>query len=143
VTALATKQSEAELERLVLRALGQHPRALLLKNEVGLGYRGALLHALRTAIAPFGREAQAAAVDATQRHRITYGLGVGSPDLVGAISGRAVGLELKTAIGVVSPEQERWHAAARRRGTSVWVVRSVGEAVEAVERAERGEMGDV
>jgi hypothetical protein len=143
VTALATKQSEAELERLVLRELGRHPRLLITRNEVGVGYRGALLHALRSALQPWGREAQAAAIDATQRNRITYGLGVGSPDLVGAVAGHAVGLELKTSVGVVSEDQSRWHGAARKRGVSVWVVRSVGEALEAVERAERGEMGDV
>jgi hypothetical protein len=138
----APHQSEAELERRVLIELGRHPRALILKNEVGVGYRGALLHALRSALAPFGREAIAAAVDATQRHRITYGLGTGSPDLVGTVAGRALGIELKTPVGVVSDEQQRWHGAARRRGVSVFVARSVGEALEAVVRAERGDLGE-
>lgn len=131
---------EAELERLVLRALGTVPDLLVARNEVGVGLRGAVLPALHAALAQFGPDVLRAATEATQRHRITYGLGVGSPDLVGAVAGRAIGLELKTAVGVVSPEQERWHAAARRRGVAVYVVRSVEEAVEAVEEA-RGERG--
>ncbi len=74
------------------------------------------------------------------RHRIAFGLGVGSPDLVGSLEGRALGLELKAPGGHLSPEQERWHAAARRRGVAVFTVRSVEEARMAIERARRGEL---
>ena len=127
-------RSEAELERQVLLALGRHGDTLLLKNEVGQGYTGDLLFALQKALRPCGDAAVRAAVDATQRHRIVYGLGVGSPDLVGTVQGRAIGLELKTPVGVVSEAQSRWHDAARRRHVHVEVVRSVDEAMAAIDR---------
>lgn len=133
-------QSEAEIERRILRVLGPTPKLLLCKNEVSRGFQGSLLPALHSALAPFGPEVVAAAVNATQRHRATFGLGVGSPDLVGALNGRALGLELKTAIGRLSPEQERWHRAARLRGAAVMVVRSVEEATAALERAAAGSL---
>ncbi|MEJ7728196.1 MAG: hypothetical protein WKG00_03190 [Polyangiaceae bacterium] len=122
----------------MLLALGRYPGILLARNEVGQGYTGDLLFALQKALRPFGRPAMEAAVAATQRHRIVYGLGVGSPDLVGAVEGRAFGLELKTEVGVVSDVQSRWHSAASRRGLHVEVVRRVEDALAAVDRCRAG-----
>lgn len=139
------RTTEAEVERDVLVALGRLPDVLICKNEVGTGMTGDLKHALRAALAPFGPIAVQAALAACTRHHITYGLGVGSPDLVGSVRsarGHAipVGIELKAPDGVVQEHQERWHRAARLRGLHVSVVRSADEALAAVQRARAGEL---
>lgn len=66
-----------------------------------------------------------------RERRVQYGLGVGSPDLIGCLipSGRMLAVEIKTPTGRVSPEQRAWHDAWRARGVLVWVLRSVDEAV--------------
>jgi hypothetical protein len=71
--------------------------------------------------------------------RVQCGLGVGGADLVGVLrSGRAFCLEIKTAAGRPSPDQLRWHSAARRWNVFVRVVRSVDEALAAIDAAEQG-----
>ena len=117
---------EAALERAVLRRIAELQRSDLptltvFRNEVGKGFTG---------------NVRALCCDRCQgildRHRITYGLGVGSPDLVGAVDGRAFGLELKSPTGRTRPEQIQWHDAARARGVAVAVVRTVEEAEAAI-----------
>lgn len=79
-------------------------------------------------------------------HLVTYGLGTGSPDLVGVltatIGSRRVGLvfclEVKRPGEGPSDEQLAWHAFARRRECFVATVTSVEEALAAVERARKG-----
>lgn len=129
---------EALLERHVLRTCGAMPGVLLLKNEVGAGYTAAIRPALASALAPWGPLAVEAATAAIMRCRIAFGLGVGSPDLVGCVDGRFVGLELKTPINGLSEDQAIWHAAARRRSMFCTVVRSVDDAVAAIARARAG-----
>jgi hypothetical protein len=68
---------------------------------------------------------------------VTYGLGVGSPDLVGIYTDRrgvacAFGVETKTATGRTSEDQRRWHWAAAARGMPTFVARSATEAVDQV-----------
>ena len=120
---------EAALERAVLRRVGELqrtdlPSLIVYRNEVGKGFTG---------------NARALCCERCRgildRHRIAWGLGVGSPDLVGAVDGRAFGLELKSPTGRVRPEQVAWAEAARRRGVPVAVVRSVEEAEEAIRAA--------
>lgn len=90
------------------------------------------------------------------RH-IRYGLAKGSADLVGIVRtvevrlplegllprfrslGRFIALEVKTAAGRVSVDQEQWLRLVRLYGGYGAVVRSVEEAVEAVARAKRGD----
>lgn len=65
---------------------------------------------------------------------ITYGLGTGSPDLVGwrtTPTGVAqfVGIEIKTGTGRVDPEQINWLAQLAAAGGLAGVVRSVEEAL--------------
>lgn len=134
------RKPESQVEREVLRAVGTIPDALLLRNEVGQGHPAAVRHALQHALAPFGPAVVATALSVLQRHTIRWGLGVGSPDLVGSVAGRAGGLELKAPDGHTSPDQERWHTAARRRGAFVAVVHSADEAQAAVERWRKGEV---
>lgn len=84
-----------------------------------------------------------------------YGLGVGSPDLVGCVPvhalivpagtpgavllGRYAGFESKIGSGRPTADQRAWHDVARRFGAFVAVVRSEADAVEALERCRRGE----
>lgn len=118
---------EARLEREILRELGREADVLLLKNEVGSGFVGALY-----------RQLCAGCRELSHRHRITYGLGVGSPDILALVGpdGRAVGLELKSETGRTSDDQATWHAAAlRRAGLVTHEIRSVDDARRALERA--------
>ena len=72
--------------------------------------------------------------------RVRYGLGVGSPDLVGILrgSGRVFCLEVKSDRGRASEEQLAWARAVRRLGGFAAVVRSEAEAMAALERAIAG-----
>lgn len=74
------------------------------------------------------------------KYPILFGLGDGSPDLVGIITLRGVtvlplafGLELKRPGGEAAKHQELWHRQARAKGMLVAVVTSDVEAVKAVE----------
>ena len=109
---------ESVISKQIRVAIARTRRALVMRNYVGK-------------VVPWGRK-DAYPVDA--------GLGEGSPDLVGVLipSGRAFCLEVKTITGRVSKEQTQCHAAWRRRGVFVAVVRSVDEALAALDRAERG-----
>lgn len=70
---------------------------------------------------------------------IKFGLGVGSPDIVGILapSGRFFGLEVKTPAGRLSKEQTAWHKAAQSKGAYVGVARSAADAFAALEEATR------
>lgn len=120
---------EALLERAVLARVGALQRAelpslVVYRNEVGAGFTGNVAHLVC-----------ADCRSLLSRHRITYGLGVGSPDLVGAVNGHAFGLELKSPTGRARPEQLAWRDAAIRRGVHVAIVRTVEEAEEAIRHA--------
>lgn len=129
---------EGKLQRDIRVALGRHPSLYLMRNQVGklfLPSKGQLLQ--------FGR----ATVESLQRYfrvqfsehprNITYGLEVGSSDLVGILkpSGRWFCLEVKTPTGRVSPEQEKWMALMVKFGAYCAVVRSVEEAERALAEA--------
>jgi hypothetical protein len=134
------RRDEARLERDIRNTFGgpEYPDVLLCPNEVGKGYTGDLARALQAALPPAAWEV---ARGVMQRHRVSYGLGVGSPDLALWVGGRSSLVELKTEEGRLSEDQERWHAAARARGVRIDVVRSTAamEAVVAELRAEQGE----
>lgn len=72
---------------------------------------------------------------------VRYGLSVGSSDLIGILapSGRLLSLEVKTAKGRTTEEQETWLGIVRRFGGFACVVRSADEALAAIERARKGE----
>ena len=101
-----------------------------------------LMHQIQTA-----PEAQALAVlwrnhvgTVTGRDGVThrFGLGKGSPDLVGFLrgSGVFVGIEIKTLDGRLSPCQRQWLERANELGARCGVARSVAEAVQVL-RGER------
>ena len=81
---------------------------------------------------------------------VTYGLGDGSPDLVGIITlggintflpelaelepwPLTIAIEVKQPKRYPSPKQRTWHAAAKRRGLRVGVARSKEDATDHVE----------
>lgn len=113
--------SERQLQRDVFVALGAEPGLVLMRNQVGRGER-------------FDTRTH------DVRHE-TYGLGVGSPDIVGILgpTGRWFCLELKATKGRMTMEQAQWHSMARSMGAFVAVARSVDEARAALERARNGE----
>jgi hypothetical protein len=69
---------------------------------------------------------------------VTFGLGLGSADLIGCVNGRYFALEVKTATGRQTPEQVAWANARRKEGAFVAVVRSAEEAIAAVNRCRDG-----
>ncbi len=70
---------------------------------------------------------------------VTYGLGVGSADIIGVLApwGRFVALEVKTARGKQNPMQWNWSLAVRGKGGFYSVVRSVEEAIGALNECRR------
>ena len=131
----AKKRNETrELTKPIEAALNHLPGVWCARNTVGVGYHRN------------GDEA-------------TWGLGTGSPDVVGAVDAgpaiaAAVGsrfdgchvavffaLEVKWPGKRLNPAQVGWHKAIRERvpGVFIAVVHSVEEAVAAVERCRRGE----
>lgn len=78
---------------------------------------------------------------------VTFGLGIGSPDLIGEVTiqwgsravARAFHLEVKLPGEAPTVDQLAWHDEARRRGVFVAVVRSVDEAMRAIDRCRAGE----
>lgn len=125
-------QPEKRLQSAVLQAVGRDPGVLVAVNHTGSGFTANARALLTRALEPWGPLAQQAAEQVLMRCRVTYGLGVGSPDLVLSVDGLAGALELKTETGRVEPHQAQWHAAARRRGLFVQVVRSPEDATAAV-----------
>jgi hypothetical protein len=68
-------------------------------------------------------------------NRVRYGM-VGSPDLIGVLrDGRCFAVEVKSAHGRVSPEQQAWWRAAKQWGVLGGVATSVAEAMALLEDA--------
>lgn len=132
---MTRRNDEALLERLILREFGRATDVALYRNEVGEGYPCAELRA--SLFSAFGSSDQRVLQAINRCRRVHYGLGVGSPDLVGAVRGIFVGLELKTSSGRVSDGQADWSKAAQARGLTVAVVRSVDDASDVIEALRR------
>jgi hypothetical protein len=125
--ARALRQSESSLSGQIREAMNIQAGVRVRRNNVG---------ALR---------------DRTGR-AVVYGQGVGSPDLMGAMTclvkigpfqseckiARCFHLEVKLLGEKPSPDQLAWHEEARSRGEFVAVVHSVGEALGALERCKLG-----
>jgi len=143
---------EAVLQREVLLAVGRyqrvHPTCDAMVNFVGGAYALDVARDIASALQPFGREVVGVALAALSKRRFQIG-DVGSPDIIGHVDGRWIGLELKRAggvaadgrrvpPGVVEPHQQQWHEAARRRGAVVEVVRDPGMVEVVLERVRVG-----
>jgi hypothetical protein len=98
-------QSEANIQREIMVALS-HAGCLVWRNNVG------------------------ALTDATGR-LVKYGLCKGSSDLIGLTPcGKFLAIEVKSAKGRATLDQERFIAAVRSKGGRAGVARSVKEALE-------------
>jgi len=62
-------------------------------------------------------------------YRVKPGLGTGSSDLIGILapSGKLVAIEMKSATGTCTPEQELFLALVRKSGGIAFVCRSVDD----------------
>jgi hypothetical protein len=107
---------EAELQRQIEAAIGAEPDLLLMKNSVG--------------------KARYTTKEGKVFH-VPYGLGTGSPDLVGILgpTGCFFCLEVKCPGEQPTAEQLKMHALWRRFGAYVEVVTSVDEAKAALREA--------
>ncbi len=104
----------------IREAVNRSGRARLARNNVGKAVPIAQLHMRPPPV-------------------VAFGLGLGSPDLVGALrGGRSFCLEVKSRTGKLERAQRLWAAAARKMGVFVATARSVEEAMAALERAEAG-----
>lgn len=104
---------ETEIMRLIKHELNVTGRCRLLRNNVGVD---------------------------TEKG-IRYGLGTGSPDLIGTLrGGQCLAIEVKTPTGHIRPEQKAWFKAAYAFGVRGGIARSVEGAFRLLEEAERGEM---
>jgi hypothetical protein len=124
---------EARLTVDLLLELGTWSDLSLFKNPVGEGFYRRILPMLEQ-LAAQGPDALARGWRSVlYRNAVTYGLGVGSPDLVGHYRGRFLGLELKSLRGRAGDDQRKWRKAERRKGAIVEVVRSVEQAKQLLE----------
>ena len=96
--------TEAQTQQQILIALNSRPDCRVFRNQVGV---------LRTID---GRTVRA-------------GLCVGSSDLIGWYRGRFLAIEVKSATGKTSKEQEAFLAVVRKHGGLAGVARSVEEAI--------------
>lgn len=75
--------------------------------------------------------------------KIPYGVGKGSPDLMGVIlGGRAFGIEMKSDDGRLSDDQLAWWRAARKWGICGGVARTLEGAWKLLEETEAGIIHD-
>ena len=109
--------SESALVASIRLALGKDARVVLWRNNTG------------SALRDFG---------AAGMRPLKYGLCVGSSDLIGIVAphGRLIALEVKTASGRVTREQQQFLDLVQKMGGVARVVRSVDEALRAVEDAQ-------
>ena len=101
--------SEGDVKHAIRVALGKLGWVSIYNNPVGVGFT-------------------------KDGDRITYGLSVGSPDLVGFIrgSGKFLGIEVKTTSGRASDDQKKWLKYASESGCVVGICRSPEEALALV-----------
>jgi hypothetical protein len=107
-------QSEARIQAEIRQAVNASGRARLVRNSIGYD----------------------------PASRITYGLGVGSPDLVGVLTdgtARAFLLEIKTPTGALSIDQCAWWAQALGWSVLGGIPRSVPNAMRLLDLTERGD----
>lgn len=111
---MPVRNTGTRLQNEIRLALGSEPDLLLMRNSVG--------------VAEHVREDGSV-------YKVPYGLGPGTPDLVGILKGRWFALEVKDGSGRPSAQQVRVHKLWERFGTHVIVVRSVADAITALQTA--------
>jgi hypothetical protein len=133
-------RDEAIFERALLPAISATD-LVIFKNEVGEGFYARIRPLLDQALQPWP-DAQRKAREVLTRNRVTYGLRVGSSDLVAVLAplGRAVFLELKSSTGRLEPEQRAFLLRMRELGAVAEAVRTVPEALDVLRRARAGDL---
>lgn len=106
------KLRERDIEIQIRRALGRLDGVVIWTNETG--------------------------VAEVRGQKITYGLAVGSSDLIGIANGRFIALEVKTARGRLSDDQRMFLNLVNARGGFGAVSRSPEEALAAIRMAKDG-----
>lgn len=115
--------NETILQRQILMALSE-AGCLAFRNNTGVAYAGRVIH----------RAGQQ--VTLTDARMIPFGLVVGGSDIVGVCAdGRFLAIEVKTATGRVTKEQQTFIDAVCRAGGRAGVARSVNEAIEIARQA--------
>jgi len=100
---------EAEIQRDILAAIGALPGVLVERTNTG------------------------SAVDPRTGRVVRFGH-PGAPDIRCTIGGRSLAIEVKSATGRQSPEQQRWQAAFEAAGGVYCLARCVDDATSAVRR---------
>lgn len=111
----APRNEEAKLQNRILGRFGALPGLLVFVNTV------------KTIPNPFGPG------------HLSFGLGEGTPDLVGSVDGRFCGWELKVPGKAAKAHQDTQHKAWRAAGAFVSVVHSEDEFEAAIARCRAGE----
>jgi hypothetical protein len=131
-------EAESQIQSAIRLAVGQLPDVRLWRNNVGKGVIvnvGQLIGILTSKSGGI----RAAIAFLKLLRPVTWGLCVGSSDLIGIVAprGRLLSIEVKSAKGTLTEEQEQWIAIVERFGGVAGPARSVDEAMELVERARR------
>ncbi len=127
-----SRRPEAALEAEVLPEIAAIDGVSVFKNEVGQGYYG-VVRPLLEKLAERGPAAFFAGWRSIlYRNRVTFGLGEGSPDLVGHKLGDFFGIELKSATGRMRTAQTKWHRIERAKGARLTTETTVGGCVDFV-----------
>jgi hypothetical protein len=113
-------KQEALLQRQVMLALSD-AGCTVWRNNTGTAYQGRVIHS------------SGSTVTLADSRVITFGLCVGSADLIGITGeGRFIALEIKTKTGRVSPDQARFIEHVKLMGGIAGVVRSVDDALKLI-----------
>lgn len=122
----APKPEKAILNEALV-ALSALPGALVYRNNTGQGWQGQ-----RMQVAPGGMvEVLPGMVILMNARPITFGL-PGSGDIMGAVQGRPLAAELKTALGTQSQLQKDFASAWTKAGGIYVLARSAEQAVSEV-----------
>jgi len=109
---------EAALQREIMLAMSESG-CTVWRNNTGQAWQGTRIHNA------------GGTVTLANARPITFGLCVGSSDLIGiAPDGRIIALEVKTKTGRVTPEQQQFIEHIKLMGGIAGVVRSVDDALK-------------
>jgi hypothetical protein len=109
--------NEAEIQARILLKIGALPRTRLFRNTVGEGWQGKIISKTRES------------VTLAHPRYVTFGLCVGSSDLIGWHGGRFLAVEVKDAAGKARADQERFINAVLTAGGIAGVARSPDDAL--------------
>lgn len=126
------RRPEAALEADVLEALHGLEGVSVYTNEVGQGFYRASLRQLEKLAEKGPSALYAGWRSILYRNTLTFGLGEGSPDLVGHKRGKFFGIELKSKTGRMRASQTKWHRIERAKGVPLITARTVGDCVDFV-----------